>query len=67
MFPRQYPETFSLNKKYKTWEMACFNHSLVPILADPRGLVVLWAVGVGRVVEGAVAAADGAAAALLER
>ena len=33
-------------------------HSLVPLRADARGLVVLWAVGVRRVVECAVAPAQ---------
>lgn len=40
-------------------------HSLVALRAEPRGLVVLGAVDVGAVVEGAVAAAHGAAAALV--
>ncbi len=33
-------------------------HSLVPLRADARGLVVLWAVGVRRVVERPVAPAQ---------
>lgn len=45
----------------------CSLYSLISFGADPRGLVILGAVDVRAVVEGAVAAADGPAPALVDK
>lgn len=55
------------SQKPNAWKAGCSLYSLISFGADARGLVILGAVDVGAVVEGAVAAADGPAPALVDK
>lgn len=55
------------SQKPNAWKAGCSLYSLISFGADSRGLVILGAVDVGAVVEGAVAAADGPAPALVDK
>lgn len=55
------------SQKPNAWKAGCSLYSLISFRADSRGLVILGAVNVRAVVEGAVAAADGPAPALVDK